>query len=1579
MVDGAKGSGGDGQAAVNQNDLIRALVRIRAHDSGRIVGTGILVSPHHALTCAHVVTEALGFKEDDSNVEAPTRAVLLDLPATAPERVLPAKVVVWHPRKMRPGGIYDIAGLELSDAIPEDATPVPLVDLSDRWNQPCRIFGFPAGRPDGNYAEGILKDVLANGWVMIRGGGDAREFTRPGYSGGPVYTREGIVGMLTEGDRDQRVKEAVMIPTAVLLEAWPDLYRLNSTCPYQGLTSFSEAQARFFRGREGATQRLVEAISAPASLTVLAGASGSGKSSMIFAGVVPTLKTRGLPEHDRQRFGPEASWLVASFRPGDAPFEALAQALLPLVQPELQGTMRLRETQNLGASLREGTLGLPEVVGDILRRQEPNTRLLLVMDQCEELFTQLRPAEPRTESSSPLRLIDQLDSLLEHPTAAGRVSVLLAIRTDYLDGLLEYPPLRKLQHQPGAIQYLGPVDDLREVIEGPLRELGIGRLEEGLAVRILRDLKGEPNPLPLLEFTLTELWHRQLAGRLTHTAYTELGGVSQAVASYAQGVFEALSPQEQRQAQDVFIQLAQPGRDQTVTRRVARNGDFPEDQRALIKRLADSRLIVTGLNEGTPDTVEVIHEALFEHWPLLQGWIRESWIFRSWQEGLRSELRLWLEAGQDPSYLLRGGRLATAEAYLKVYRDRLNQQEQTFIEASAEQQEAQLREEAARRAREARLQRRTNRILSTFMIAALALSGLALWQWHRVRQEQLVTSSLNERLEAANIHLLDALAQAEANARSALATRLSVQGLFLTRDPTAVDDVRLGALLAAQAVRLEENLQSRGNLLRVVQSVPTAPSYTVAEIALSPDGSTLAVASRNEIILWDPAANQRRGGLRMNHPGELDNLTFSPGGLTVAASLSSTIYLWSMNSNAPVAELSGGHDLQVWDLTFSPDGTRLVSTDQDGGLVIWDVATGQTTGRLDRRNLVAEAATPPATLGVITLPRQRQIDPELEHRDLAGSVAFSPDGTHLALAGWNDLVHIFDVGTLQPIRTLSGPPYQARSVQYSQDGSVIAVGSRDGAVHLWAATTFESLGEPLLGLEAPVRTLTFSPDGEVLGAADASGKVALWDLAAWRMLRDVFEVGAETVNHLLLADSTLFILGQVNGRSALWDVPVGEGVLNLDTNLQVTKDHQGYAEVWDMLGTLSLSTPLGGTLEVVAQVSFSPDGRILATRDSRLEMQLWDTLTRKPLGAVLEGYPLGVEAMAFSPDGNVLLTGSHDGQLVARDPRTASPLQEPISAGARILGLAYHPDGKRVAVGMEGKVVIWDTSAWMPLGEVAWDMHMTNDLIKALAFSPDGSLLAGGIGQNLALWDSDTLALVTEPLPGAFGNSKIKHLTFSPNGRLIAAQYENQGVVLWDIETQQRTNLFDAPSAAFHPDELLLAVGDLSGQLNLLDAATLEPLSEPLPGHAHAVELLTVSQDGRLLATASVTEGGTLLLWDISLESWLDYACARAGHNLSGAEWTRYLVDRPYERTCAGYPVDASAVSLLLTQAEAMLPGDSAEARVLLERASRWAVELGEPEILTRVCEVATASGFTDSILPTCQQVLEKEFRYALF
>ncbi len=424
------------------------------------------------------------------------------------------------------------------------------------------------------------------------------------------------------------------------------------------MLAFQEKDAEFFFGRETFVDGLVR-VTQQQPLVAVIGSSGSGKSSVVLAGLIPKLREEG-------------SWLIESFRPNKQPFYELAAALISQLEPQLGKTDKTIKAKELAESIRQH--GFIADVSAILK-DNPGKRLLLVVDQFEELYTGCAATEQQ-------QFIDGLLAAVE--SASRTVTLVLTLRADFYSYVVNYPPFGEaLNKYPPQNLSVMKTEEMLSAIERPAETLGV-KLDEGLTQRILDNVKREPGNLPLLEFALTQLWAKQSRGLLTHQAYSEIGGVAKALSNHAEAVYGKLSEQEQKQVQQIFLQLVYSQEGTKDTRWVATRGEVGEDCWGfLIQRLADARLVVTGRNEATGvETVEVAHEALIREWERLRGWVQDDYEFSIWRGRLRVSLRQWQATDKDDGILLRGVLLAEAEDWRQKRLEQLSKEERVFIQLS---------------------------------------------------------------------------------------------------------------------------------------------------------------------------------------------------------------------------------------------------------------------------------------------------------------------------------------------------------------------------------------------------------------------------------------------------------------------------------------------------------------------------------------------------------------------------------------------------------------------------------------------------------------------------------------------------------------------------------------------------------------------------------------------------------------------------------------------------------------------------------------------------------------------------------
>ena len=446
-------------------------------------------------------------------------------------------------------------------------------------------------------------------------------------------------------------------------------------CPYRGLFHFNPNDAEFFFGREVFIEELFQATQTHNFIPVL-GASGSGKSSVVLAGLVPRLEQEG-------------NWKFAHFRPGDEPFHALANALVSLHKPDLNLPERLKQSRQLAQSFEQGSVPLKDVFAQI-ESQYSNTRVLLIADQFEELYT-LCPKEKIRHSFLDLLL----DSFQSSPSNLQFPPVLVTtMRADFLGDALSYRPLADVLNS--NIQLVGAMnrEELSQVIEKPAEILGV-EFEPGLVERVLDEVKDEPGNLPLLEFALTELWKKQTGNQLTHKAYEKIFQVKGALAKYAEQKYQALEKNEKEQARQIFIQLVRLGEENNDTRRRVNRNQIGKDNWKLVIRkhgLADSRLVITNRDNNDRETLEIVHESLISHWKRLRQWLNDDRENLNKQRKLEDEAKQWEDSGQKTDYLLLKKRLKEAKDFQKEQKEKypLSELAESFIAKSSKHQRREL-------------------------------------------------------------------------------------------------------------------------------------------------------------------------------------------------------------------------------------------------------------------------------------------------------------------------------------------------------------------------------------------------------------------------------------------------------------------------------------------------------------------------------------------------------------------------------------------------------------------------------------------------------------------------------------------------------------------------------------------------------------------------------------------------------------------------------------------------------------------------------------------------------------------------
>jgi DNA-binding SARP family transcriptional activator len=871
--------------------------------------------------------------------------------------------------------------------------------------------------------------------------------------------------------------------------------------PFKGLAYYDVDDAPLFFGREALIARLAGRLAHDRFLAVV-GASGSGKSSLVRAGLLPALRN-GQPLADGlSRPRGSEMWPVYLITPTARPLKALALSLT-------RGAASARATTLLMDDLAREPRSLDICVEKLLT-ESPAQRLLLVVDQFEELFTQCRDEEKRRAFVDNL-----LNAAMGNPD--GPTSVVVTLRADFYAQCARYDRLRELLETQQL--YIGQMTDgeLRRAIEGPAAAAG-WTFEPGLVDLLLHDAgagrnrKPEPGALPLLSHALLETWRRRRGREMTFAGYAETGGVRGAIARTAEAVFnEELTAEQQPIARSIFLRLTELGEGAQDTRRratlaelIPRSEDAPAVE-AVLKTLADARLVTTG-EEG----VEVAHEALIREWPRLGEWLAED------REGLRLHRHLteaaqgWEALQRDEGALYRGARLAQAGEWAQSHGDELNPLERNFLEAS---QELARREEAER---EAQRQRELE--------AARTLAAA-----EKRRAEEQARAS--EQLRKGRRTLVGALV---------VASVLAVVAIFLGFR------FRQSAAEAALQSRLAQARELASYSLEVLEADPQLNLLLAIEAVNRTLPSDGFVTSEAEVALYRALAGRELGVLS-GHTGAIYAVTFSPDdGRIVTAGEDGLARVWDSAGNL-ITTLEG-HTGTVTTATFSPDGAYILTGSDDGTARLWD-AEGSLITVVEANDFVNSASFSPDGQRIVTGGVNAQLWDTAGnlvatlggHTKRVHSVVFSPKGKRIVTEMEDGRARLWDSGG-NFIAALEGndiaysrhvsPVQRRNAANFSPDGERIVTGSAEGTALLWDADG--NLITKLEGHRDRIWAASFSPSGTQIVTASEDGTARLWE-ANGEFIAALEGHAGRVWSAVFSPEGTRIATGSTDGTARLWD------------------------------------------------------------------------------------------------------------------------------------------------------------------------------------------------------------------------------------------------------------------------------------------------------------------------------------------------------------------------------------------------------------------------------------------------------------
>lgn len=1159
--------------------------------------------------------------------------------------------------------------------------------------------------------------------------------------------------------------------------------------PFLGLASFQPEHADVFFGREDEVLEARRTLAAHAlqgcAFLMITGASGTGKSSLARAGLLPAIAEYELDETVTEwRF-----LIVTPSELGSDPFAALLERLsAPSVLPGIrsEGVAFSEVVDSFRNDASTAIILLKQAIAAASKERRGGVRVILLVDQLEEVFG-------LSDRTAFLTLIEAL-------TRSGVVWVVATIRGDFLGEAHRDPVLASLMEGRPTLGLLPPdADALRRMIEEPARLAGLVFEERGgrrLGERILADAAKHADLLPLMEFVLLRLYETRDGGNvLSWSVYEEqLGGVEGALRRRADEIYDAFPSEVQASLPQVLKRLVtvpetaekSEGGANRFIRQWADLDIFPKGSpsRTLVDALIVARLLTAAetskdVGEGS---VTVAHEALLRVWPRASSWADGN------RDLLRTRARVAGRMGEGEVIAEGDPLLASARRHLDDDREAFDEVQAAFVEKSVQ------KAEESRRRRE-----RTRRVVVAGMaVLTLLASGAAAWGWRSQRIARTEAARAIEQGELAiqeskratqeSIRAEEALANAkqqEANvireklrAEQALAdakrqlerSTLEEGRAWLERARTAekeknpflaimlagravgfrgygwreedherygedyqallsksFDDVSLDSerLIEAEQIRQLIDRQSPTGLLVWSSPLGKSDNDWIWDVAISPDGLNIASGSDNHTVkLWD-AVN---GKLLTTLAGHLDIVfcvSFSPDGTQLASGAGdSTVKLWDLSSGRELRTLVGHND-SVISIAFSPDGKQICSGDNHGDLKIWDVVNGKE---------------------LLTLS---------SHRDTVTKAHYSLDGHTITSGSADGSVKLWDAAGGKELSTIStilpptGHEETVVSIAISPNGNRIASGSEDGTIKLWNADSGE-LGLTLKGHVDKVWNLAFNPDGRWLASGAGDGSLKLWDATS--------------------GDELATLHGHKDSISGLAFSPDGRRLISGSTD--------GSVKIWDTTNGIWPVT-LSGHTHIIDSLAVSPDGLRLASGSWDATVKLWDVVCNKEL-ATLTGHTGIVNSVAFSPDGLLIASGSDDNTVKLWDVRSGQELLNLSRHGLSVYCVAFSPDGKRIASGARGGALkLWDVAS----GDQLAQLYAHTDDVVCLAFSPDGRQIASGSRDDtVILWDAAS-GKYLKTLTGL--KESVKSVVYSPDSSRVAARSFENAVKSWNANSGQ--------------------------------------------------------------------------------------------------------------------------------------------------------------------------------------------------
>ena len=1096
----------------------------------------------------------------------------------------------------------------------------------------------------------------------------------------------------------------------------------NGQNPYLGLNAFQLGDAKFFFGRETLVDELLEQVKTSNFITIT-GPSGSGKSSVARAGLLYALKSGRIERSEH--------WVLATMQPAGNPMEQLARAF-----------GRATQSTMAADTLRQDPRSFPDQV-DMHLTDDQNQRLVLLVDQFEELFTQTKDIDER------VAFINLLTTAIE--MVDSRIKIILALRSDFISQAIIYSELRRLMNE--QTQFVGGMstNDLAKAIIKPALVVGAS-IEPSLVSQVIEDMKGEPGTLPLLSFALRDLFERKNAKRgdkviLTLSDYLDAGGLEHALEQHADKIFATFSEEQQLLAKNIFSKLIEVGQGQVDTRRTAAlselipAGKTQDATLNVVEALAqqNARLLIT--NGGKEDieanqtTVTIAHERLIDAWPWLRQLVNENRELITLQNQISDDAQIWLDT-KDESYLYRGGRLSHIKDQWKNIIPLLNNNSYNFVQAGIQQQKNEL-QQLRQRAEDAEIvsgQLRNRRNLSLFAagvaiilaIIAFAFSRTATQNAEQASMAQ-ATSDSNAELAKANESLAatseakaiqnleEAVNQADI-ATENLTVALSRQLASYADIEFAKDNPDLSLLLAIEAGYKSDTLEAYS----AIQNVLTNPGQPLLILQhRRPVRHATWNNSESQILTssWDHTSriwNGKSGKelLRLQHNGAVNRSAWNKDEtLILTSSDDNTARIWDVSNGTELLRLQ--HDHAVNNAIWSHDNSLILTRSRDYTARVWDASEGTELLRLDHEDEVDEAIWNNNESQILT-----RVDRTVYVWDAnKGTELFRLDHEgHIYSAVWNNMesfilaygqdntARVWDAKDGTELLRLQHEDVVNDAV-WNKDESLILTGSQDKTVRIWDVRTGEEITR--IPHNEGVSNVAWNHDESMILSSGYDGTIRIWDAST----------GDE---------QTILDLGDNIGQFAL---------NQNESKLLVARHFDGIVDVWDLNGE-ELWSQLHHD-HTIWHSTWNKDGSRILTAGDDNTVRVWD-ITRGA-GLAEFGYAGSIYNMLWSEDNSKILVGGTGKTAHVLDVASRSELMtfpHALAVGHTI----WNKDESKVLTFItsthdeEHTVYIWDTAN----GQKITSLSHHDTIRQAVWNSDESRILTSSWDYQARIWDAES-------------------------------------------------------------------------------------------------------------------------------------------------------------------------------------------------------------------------------------------------